>query len=61
MDEQEAKVDEVWSGLDSESRERAIALFLEIARRFVINRQAKVGEARDSNNVVTNEPEDNNA
>jgi hypothetical protein len=37
MDQEDAKLDEVWSRLDSETRERAIALFLEIVYRFVID------------------------
>ena len=36
----EPELDEIWSNLDSETRESVVALVLEIAYRFVVNRQA---------------------
>lgn len=52
MEEEEVKLGEIWSGLDDETRERAIALFREIAYRFVISRQRTLDEDGDRNSSV---------
>lgn len=54
MDKEE-ELGEVWSNLDADTREKVIALVLEIAYRFVVNRQGSNGANADTNNSEAKE------